>query len=377
MNNWAMDGSGNYHYSDSAPVDENLTNLTCEELRQLGNPHLVAAAIANPLRYLQLSYYMICYPIAFLLNSFVIFIIARFKKLHNTTFYLALQIIVANLANIVVYYPYSSANAIADKNVSLALCPVLGFLTSFLLAARNLLMFVLVADRFCLIFLPFWYGRHRVRVVVPLSIAGWLLALTVAVIPLISLRKCYALIRVTWVCFVGRGCDMPQCSSYSIFVSLFNNVGTFIAFCLYLALYCKAKKIKNKITAASTSDESEEVRKAAKEARKRDRRANATVMILFSALIGVTLPAFFFGIFIRALAIVISTENTTFAANSYFVFISVVLTNLYLLIFITDPIVIMRNQDVRDVMETIRAKLRPGSGRRGDVTTTTNEEVAT
>ena len=201
-----------------------------------------------------------------------------------------------------------------------------------------------------------------------------MLALTVAVIPLIGLRKCYAL---TWVCFVGRGCDTPQCNSYSIFVTALNNGGTFIAFCLYLALYCKAKKIKNRITAASMSDESEEAREAAKEARKRDRRANATVMILFSALIGVTLPAFFFGILIRALAIIISTENTTSAANSYFVFISVVLTNLYLLIFITDPIVIMRNQDVRDVMETIRAKLRPGSGRRGDVTTTTNEEVAT
>ena len=368
----AMDGSGQYNYSGS----ENFTNLTCEELRQLGNPHLVAEAIADPLRYLQLSYYMICYPIAFLLNSFVIFIIARFKKLHNTTFYLALQIIVANLANIIVYYPYSSANAIAGKNVSLALCPALGFLTSFLLAARNLLMFVLVADRFCLIFLPFWYGRHRVRVVVPLSIGGWMLALTVTVIPLIGLRKCYALTRVTWVCFVGRGCDMPQCNSYSIFVTALNNGGTFIAFCLYLALYCKAKKIKNRITAASMSDESEEAREAAKEARKRDRRANTTFMILFSALIGVTLPPFISTTLTRSVGIFLTVQNRTPTPRPLLTFVSVLLTNLYLLIFITDPIVIMRNQDVRDVMETIRAKLRPGSGRRGDVATTTNE-VAT
>jgi hypothetical protein len=321
---------------------------------------------------------MICYPTALLLNAFVIFIIARFKKLHTTTFYLALQIIVANLANIIVYYPYSSANAIADKNVSLALCPALGFITSFLLAARNLLMFVLVADRFCLILMPFWYGRHRVRVVIPLSIGAWILALIVSVIPLIGFRKCYALSRVTWVCFISGRCGMTQCNSYSIFVTFLNNGGTFTAFLLYLALYCKAKKIQNRITVAIVSNESAEARAAAKEARKRDRRANATFMILFGALIGVTLPAFIFAIFIRAISIFFTAQNRTSAANSYFVFISVVLTNLYLLIFITDPIVIMRNQDVREVMETIKAKLRPGSERRGQTETQTQtNEVST
>jgi hypothetical protein len=372
MNSWATEGSGQYNYSGSEAMDDNSTNLTCEQLRQLGNPHLVSAAIANPLRYLQLTFYMICYPTALLLNVFVIFIIARFKKLHTTTFYLALQIIVANLANIIVYYPYSSANAIADKNVSLALCPALGFITSFLLAARNLLMFVLVADRFCLILMPFRYSRHRVRVVIPLSIGGWMLALTVSVVPLIGLRKCYALTRVTWVCIVGRGCDMQQCNSYSIFVTTLNSGGTFIAFLLYLALYCKAKKIRNRIEVASLPNESAEAREVAKEARKRDRRANATFMILFGALIGVTLPAFISTNLTRAVGIFHTTQNTTPTPRPLLTFVSVVLTNIYLLIFITDPIVIMRNQDVREVMVTIKAKLRPGSGRRDQTTNETD-----
>ena len=374
-----MEGSGQYDHSESAMDAANSTNFTCEELMELGNPHLIAEPIANPLRYTQITFYMICYPIGFLLNVFVIFIIARFKKLHNITFYLALQIIIANLANIIVYFPYSTANAFADENISVALCPAMGFITSFLLAARNLLMFVLVADRFCLIFLPFWYSRNRVRVVIPLSIGGWMLSLIVSLIPLIGLRECYALLRVNWVCTLGRGCDMPRCSAYSIFISVLNNIGTFIAFLLYLALYCKAKKIQNRMT-TSMPNESAETREAAKEARKRDRRANATFMILFNALVGVTLPAFIFSSLIRVLSIFVNarnTQNPTSMPNRVFILVSILLTNLYLLIFITDPIVIMRNQDVREVMATITAKLCPGSGKKRIGVTSTANKTAT
>ena len=261
-----MEDLGQYDYSDSV-LDANLTNLTCEHLQQLGNPLPLSTIIANTLRYTQITFYMICYPISFLLNAFVIFIITWFKKLHNITFYLALQIIIANLANIVVYAPYSTANAIANRDIFARICPVMGFITSFLLAARNLLMFVLVTDRFCLIFLPFWYSRNRVKLITLLSIGGWTLPLIISLIPLISLHDCYSLQRGTWICFIGRGCDMSQCSTYSIFMSALTNVGTFIAFVLYLALYRKAKKIQNRI-ATSLSDESAEAREAAKEAHK-------------------------------------------------------------------------------------------------------------
>ena len=167
---------------------------------------------------------------------------------------------------------------------------------------------------------------------------------------------------------------MSQCSTYSIFMSALTNVGTFIAFVLYLALYRKAKKIQNRI-ATSLSNESAEAREAAKEARKRDRRANATFMILFNALVGVTLPAFIFVTFVQAGAIVLTTQTRMVTLSPVFVIITVALTNLFLLIFIMDPIVILRNQDVREVMETITAKLRPGSGRRVGVDRTTTEAV--
>ena len=173
MSGWRVAGSGQYGYSGSAMDINPTSSLTCEQLQALGNPLLLSPTVANALCYIHITYYMICYPTAFLLNAFVIFIIAHFKKLRTTTFYLTLQIIVANLANIALYFPYSTANAITNRDIFARICPAMGFLTSFFQTARSTLMFVLVVDRFCSIFLPFWYSRHRVRVIIPLSIRGW------------------------------------------------------------------------------------------------------------------------------------------------------------------------------------------------------------
>ena len=362
MSGSAMEGSGEwtatYNYSGSGMMDVFFDNvsragrLTCQQRRALDNPLPLSITATNALRYIQFTYYMICYPIAFLLNAFVIFIIARFKKLHDVTFYLALQIIIANLANIIFYCPHSTANAIANRNAFAALCSAMGFLTSFLLSARNLLVFVLVADRFFLIFLPFWYARHRVKVVIPLSIGGWMIALIISLIPLISLYQCYALQRFTWVCQLGRGCDMPQCNAYHTFTTALTNVGTLIAFFFYLALYRKARKLQKRVT-VSQSNESAEDREAAKQNRIRERRANTTFLILFTALVGVTLPSFLFFIFGRAALVTLNI-----APPPAFTIIAVIMGSLFLLIFIVDPIVIMRNQDVREVIQTIIAKIK-------------------
>ena len=117
MSGWRVAGSGQYGYSGSAMDINPTSSLTCEQLQALGNPLLLSPTVANALCYIQITYYMICYPTAFLLNAFVIFIIAHFKKLRTTTFYLTLQIIVANLANIAVYFPYSTANAITNRDI--------------------------------------------------------------------------------------------------------------------------------------------------------------------------------------------------------------------------------------------------------------------
>ena len=331
------------------------SNLTCQQRHDLGNPLPLPTTTANALRYIQITFYIICYPTALLLNAFVIFIVARFKQLHTTTFYFALQIIVANLVNIVVYSPYSTANAIANRDVFAQICPVMGFLISFFQTSRSILMFVLVVDRFCLIFLPFWYGRHRVKVVIPLSIVGWMLALVLSLVPVVRLRSCYTLQRFTWVCTIGNGCDnMPQCNAYLAFRVTLANIGNLIAFFLYLLLYCKARKLQNSIAILPENENLNESRQAMAEFRKSERRANATFLLLFTALVGVTLPSYVFFILARAALRILNISRPP----TVYTIISVLLGSLFLLIFILDPIVIMRNKDVRGVVKDVRGVVK-------------------
>jgi hypothetical protein len=131
------------------------------------------------------------------------------------------------------------------------------------------------------------------------------------------------------------------------------NIGTFIAFLLYLALLCRAKKLKNKITVAQ-SNESAEDREIAKQMKKREQRANTTFLILFIALIGVTFPTYV----VVTLGNVILNACNIRPPPAVFTIIATFTASLYILIFVMDPIVIMRNQDVREVLQIIVNKLR-------------------
>ena len=286
-------------------------------------------------------------------NVFVIFLVVRFRRLQNITFYIALQIIIVDLANTVIIYPSSAANAIANGFVFTGLCSAMGFLISFLRIARNGLMFVMVADRFCLIFLPFWYSRHRVKVMLPISIGTWILSLILTLIPVSGLLDCYGFQRFTWSCLLGVGCKhVVECTAYRTFLITSSNVGTFIALLLYLALLCKARKLRNKITLLQ-SNESSEDKAAAKEKHKRERRANTTFLILFAALVGVSFPSYLFFTFGN---IALNALNVRPAPPAYTI-VAILSRSLFPLLVIMDPIVIMRNQDVREVIHSIFGKL--------------------
>ena len=138
------------------------------------------------------------------------------------------------------------------------------------------------------------------------------------------------------------------------------NIGSFIALLLYSALLCRAKKLKNKIV-LSQSSENEEDRAIARRNRKREKSANVTFFIMLIAIVGVTLPPY---ILFNLNTVLLSALGLN-PPPPAFTIIMIAFGNLYSLIFIMDPIVIMRNQDVREVVKSIIAKLR---GRREKAT---------
>lgn len=327
---------------------------TCQQQLELGAPLPLSTTTAETMRYIQIVYYGINFPIALFLNAFVVYLVARYKTLHNITFYLALQITIVDLANAIIVYPTTLANVIAAQFVFRGLCSMLGVIVAFLRTARNLFMMVLVADRFCLIFLPFWYSRHRVKVTIPLSIAAGIISFIVTIIPANGILDCYGFQRVTWSCLMSPGCtNVVGCTTYRTFVVTSSNGAVFLAFLLYLALLFKAKKLQNKIS-ISTSSENPEDREIEKRKRQRECQANTTILILFVALVGISFPAYLFFTFGK---LTLNSLNIQPPPPGYIV-IAIVAKSIFALVPVMDPIVIMRNQDVKKVLQQIFAKLK-------------------
>ena len=349
--------SGDFSSSGSGMEQtlDNSTALSCEALLVKGRPLPISMTTTNTLRYIQVVYYIMLLITGTALNSFVIFIIVRFKKLHTITFYLALQIIITNQINALIVFPSTAANVIASEFVFTGLCPTLGFTITLLRSSRNIQMLVLVADRFSLIFMPFWYTRHRVKIIVPLIMASWVLAFILVLIPVPGLLDCYGFQRFTWTCLITNGCKNPTaCASHRTFVTTFLNIGTFIGFLLYLALLCKAKKLRNRVDIAPPSEESAEVRDMIKRQRRSERRANTTFLIMFTALVGMSLPSYLFFSIGNAVLLAL---NVLRPPSAYAVF-AVISRSLFSMLIIIDPIVIMRNQDFAEVTKDILAKIR-------------------
>ena len=290
-----------------------------------------------------------------LINLFVIVLTLRFKQLRNVTFLLGFQVCIGDMLNGAITLPTTATNAIADRFVFIGLCSVLGFATFFLGHARTYLMFVLVLDRFCTVFVPFWYQRHRVRVVLPLSLGAWMLAFVVALVPVKGLLGCYSVERNSWACYPNQGCyHQGGCLTYTWIVLTVTNISSVVSLVMYIFLFCKAKKLRNRVAIAHHPDVSAEEERAVTAQRlKRERRANVTFFLLYLSLIGVTLPT---AILLLVGWAIVSIGGV--ALPSAYSILEILASSSFPVLIFVDPIVIMRNDDFREVIKKMLRKIK-------------------
>ena len=133
-------------------------------------------------------------------------------------------------------------NAIADHFVFTGLCSVFGFALFFLGLARSYLMFVLVLDCFFTVFVPFWYQRQWVRVVLPLSLGAWILAFVVALVPVKGVLDCYSIERSSWGCYPSQGCyHQRACLTYTWTLLTLTNICGVVFLVMYLFFSVKQR----------------------------------------------------------------------------------------------------------------------------------------
>ncbi|XP_064389698.1 alpha-1A adrenergic receptor-like [Halichondria panicea] len=321
-------------------------NQSCEEHRLFGQQELSDNAELG-LRYFALVYYIALFPLSLSLTGLIIFLIIRFKHLHQTTFVLTLQVAIIDCLYVLIIFPTAVISTIDGHwSIGLDMCNITGGVFSFTFNLRNWLMFVFVCDRFCTVFMPFRYKRHRRKVILIL----YSIALAISAINggLKMIFGCFGVSRIVWICAspVDETCpNYAFCQTHTtLFIALGLIMGSVVPMVMYIILLIKAKRIRNQIMSSGTRENIEQ--------RKRDRKANITFFTLFLSLFGVYIPPLFGFIFINLIFTPLGVRPP-----EALLLILFLLEQLYSLLPVIDSIAILRNPEMRKATKMLQNKL--------------------
>ncbi len=323
-------------------------NQSCEERRLFGNQELSDNADLG-LRYFALGYNIVVFPISLSLTAFIIFLIIKFKHLQQTTFFLALQVVISDFL-FALFRPAAVISTIDGQwSIGIQTCNISGGVFAFLFQLRQWIMFVFVCDRFFTVYMPFRYNRHRRKVILILYLTVLAIAIVGAVLH--TTLDCFSFSRVVWLCVspVDETCpNFELCQLFAITsITLGQIVGSVVPMVMYIALFMKAKKVRNRIIPSGTQEDAEQS--------KRDQKANITFFTLFLSLIGINTPSFIVFFVINLIFVPLGVQPP----EALLVVLSL-LQEVYILLPVIDSIAIMRNPEMRKAIKMLKNILKRG-----------------
>ena len=319
------------------------TSMSCGERRYIGKSSL-STDTEDILRYLLIGYLILLFPFSVILNGFLVLLMAVVKTLHQTVYFLTLQVILLDFALTIVATPITVVSAFAGRWImGPEFCSTSIFIIHTLRHARYWMMLVFVSDRFASVFFPFSYGKYQTKMVILLSLLAWTVSFIFAILPITL--DCEVFSRLAFYCTGGDGCtDRYLChSSRIVTVTVTNVMGSFLPLILYAILFIKAKKLqKTFVISEATGD-------ASSQKRKDNLRVNVTFLFLFFALFGVNIIPFLLFIVGTSILSVLGIPSPP-----GYVISTIFFRSLYNILPIIDAIAIMRNADFRLAMKTFK-----------------------
>lgn len=345
----SLEGSSSDPWSGSGAVLDNITgmeNLTLScAARNIHNPveqQPYSETVLTTVKVFQSTFFLLfVLLIGSFLNGFVIVLIVKYKKLHTITFGIALQVVIAHLFGSLLTGSISFISSVANRWIfGKYVCALIGVIYIFFFFTRATLMLVFVFDRFLSVFFPFGYPKYQKKVVIILSASAWAFSLMVGAIG--AILDCYTFVSKFWFCYFSGACN-SRCITYSsvLFIA-FGVPVTVVPVILYALLFIKAKKAKKAILSETA---------AFHDKYKKDRKATITFFLLFVTTFALVLPGFIISTLLQFL---FQGEQEPAILYVFSVFIG----NLLALILFTDPIVILKNPDVRAVFKEINSSLK-------------------
>ena len=275
------------------------------------------------------------------LNLFVIVLVAKYKKLQTVSFGIALQIVVLDLLLSTVVSLVGLTSSIANRWVfGEHMCALIGMAISINAAMRTVSMLVFVVDRFLLVFCPFAYPKYQFRTVVILSLASWLLIVALGIIG--YALDCYTYISFICVCAPAYDSCNSTCSMLwglsAVFIMMPSRI---IPLFLYAMLFIKAKRARKAIVSLTQTSGSGSIIKY-------DWKATITFFNLFMSVFASSLPSF---------ALIIFT-SIFYPGEKALPTLNILAACSLSLLPISDPILIIRNGDMKEVIGDFKVMLR-------------------
>lgn len=287
----------------------------------------VPAFVPPAVDYVQAGIMLVVMLASVSVNAIFIYLVLRYKQLRQRAFFLALELVVINLIYTITVQPAIIVGAIAREWLfGYAMCHIIAGISGAFFVAHFLMLFVLALDRAFTVFMPFFYDRHGSKIAIGMSVALWAISLSRPVIE--ASLGCVTFVPTYKICASTGSCNSVCSVFVPTFAWLVTVPGIIAPLVLYVAMYLKGRQLNKRVAIANNS------RSAVF-----NKRIFKTFFILLVAIIGVALTAFIlFTWFLIATTVTIEFYITQ-------VLIGRTLSNS---ITIADPIILLRNKDVRD-----------------------------
>lgn len=305
-----------------------------------------STSLTTTVRSFQTLFYILICVSGITLNSLLIVLVAKYKKLQTLSFAIALQVVVLDLilsSTVLLLRPLTS---IAKRWLfGEHVCVITAYVYLTYLLLRTLLMFVFVIDRFLSVFFPFSYPKHSSKVMLILSVSIWVFCLVARIIP--GILDCYAYVPTSYLCVQWTRCGPACVAAGNANLGVVFGPATVIPIILFGALYWKARQFKKRLSNMAGGSIPND---SGSDVRNREWKATITFFLLFVAVFALTTPVVFSSILLSTISRHIGPSPVVFVIRS-------ILSTMTSCLVIADPIVIMRNQDVREITSSIKVKI--------------------
>ena len=319
-------------YSNFTEID----NLTCAA-RNIQGPVMLpySSALTTTVRVLQGVFALLVILVGSFLNTAVIVLVAKFKELQTLSFVIALQVVILDLMIGFMLVIEVVTSIASEWLFGEYMCAFSGMLLNTITLVRICLMFVFVIDRYLSVNWTFSYPKYKVKIASTLSVLSWVFSILANAVMLPGLLDCYTFSSTGLLCSISSQCSQT-CSIYIRVYFIVTVPLILVPIFLYGQLYYKGRKIrKESIAVPAIANQKSEL------------KAMVTFSLLFLTVLVLTLPNY------TILSIIAAVfPSGEFSPVAYVVV--VVNLSLVSLFTITDPIVIMRNEDVRMILSEIK-----------------------